>query len=105
MAATVAALKALHAKLGNVGVDKLLHGARREGIPGVNRRTIRDFLSTDAPAQLFRPLPESKGKTGSEAQAFRVQMDLIDFKSNKATWQGVEWSIVLVIIDVLSRRV
>ena len=105
MAATVARLKTLHAKLGNVGVDKLLHGARREGIPGVNRRTVQDYLSTDSSAQLFRPLPESKGKTGSEAQGFRVQMDLVDFKSNKATWQGVEWSVIIVIIDVLSRRV
>jgi len=105
MAATVARLKTLHAKLGNVGVDKLLHGARREGIPGVNRRTVQDYLSTDASAQLFRPLPESKGKTGSEAQGFRVQMDLVDFKSNKATWQGVQWSVILVIIDVMSRRV
>jgi len=105
MAATVERLKALHAKLGNVGVDKLLHAARKDGLAGVNRDTVRDYLSTDSSAQLFRPLPASKGRTGSEAQGFRVQMDLIDFKGNEATWQGADWSVILVIIDVLSRRV
>jgi len=105
MAATVARLKTLHAKLGNVGVDKLMHAARKEGLAGVNRDTVKDYLSTDSSAQLLRPLPESKGRTGSEAQGFRVQMDLIDFKGNQATWQGAEWSVILVVIDVMSRRV
>jgi len=104
MTATAVRLKALHAKLGNVGVEKLLHAARKDGL-AVTRDAVKDYLSADSSAQLFRPLPASKGKTGSEAQGFRVQMDLIDFKGVKATWQGVEWSVVLVIIDVLSRRV
>ena len=104
MAATVARLKELQKKVGDTGVDKLFRAAKKEGL-AVNRQLVKDFLSTDAPGQVFRPLPESKGKTGAEAQGFRLQADLIDFSRRKATWNGVSYSYVLVIIDVASRRV
>ena len=104
MAATVARLKELQKKIGDTGVDKLLRAAKKEGL-AVNRQLVKDFLSTDAPTQVFKPLPESKGKTGAEAQGFRLQADLIDYSRRKATWNGVSYSYVLVIIDVASRRV
>ena len=104
MAATVARLKELHAKVGNVGVDKLLHAAKKDNVPGVNRRIVQDFLSTDSAAQIFRPLPESKGKTASEGPGVRVQMDAVDYKTKKTTWQGSSYSIVLCLLDVASRQ-
>ena len=104
MAAVIRRLTELREKIGDTGIDKLLAAARRDGL-AVDRRMIRDFLSTGAPAQIHRPLPESKGKTGSEAQGFRVQADLIDFKRNPATFQGKTWTVILVIIDVQGRRV
>ena len=103
MAAVVARLKALHEKVGDVGVAKLLHAAKKEGL-AVNKQIVQDYLSTDAPAQIFKPLPHSQGKTGAEAQGWRVQADLIDYKTRKARWQGNEYSVVLCIIDVMSRR-
>ena len=104
MAATLARLKELREKVGNTGVDKLFRAAKKEGLP-VTRDLVKDYLSTDAPAQIFRKLPESQGKTGAEAQGFRLQADLIDYSRRKATWEGVSYSYVLVIIDVASRRV
>jgi len=68
-------LKELQERIGNVGVEKLYAAARRKGVPGITREAVRLFLSTDASKQLFKPLPESKGKTGAEDQQFRVQMD------------------------------
>ena len=105
MAATLARLKELHKKVGDVGVDKLWRAAKKDGLAGVNRETVRDYLSTDAPAQIFRKLPESKGKTGAEAQGFRLMADLIDYSRRKAKWNGAEWGYVLVLMDVASRRV
>ena len=67
MAATLARLKELHRKVGDVGVDKLWAAVKKEGLAGVNRQLVKDYLSTGAEAQIFRPLPESKGKTGAEA--------------------------------------
>ena len=104
MAATLARLKDLREKVGDVGVDKLFRAAKKDGLK-VTRDLVRDYLSTDAPAQIFRKLPESKGKTGAEAQGFRLQADLIDYKTRKATWNGTEYSVVLVVMDVASRRV
>ena len=103
MAATIARLKQLQEKVGDVGVDKLFRAAKKDGLK-VTRDLVKDYLSTDAPAQIFRKLPESKGKTGAEAQGFRLQADLIDYKSKKATWNGTEYSVVLLIMDVASRR-
>ncbi len=104
MAAVLARLKELHEKVGNVGVDKLLAAAKKEGL-AVNKRLVQTYQSTDASAQIFRPLPQSKGKTGSEEQGMRLQFDLIDQKARKVTYGGVEWSVILIIQDVFSRRV
>lgn len=104
MAATIARLKQLQEKVGNVGVDKLFRAAKKDGLK-VTRDLVKDYLSTDAPSQVFKKLPDSQGKTGAEAQGFRLQADLIDYSRRKATWEGVSYSYVLVIIDVASRRV
>ena len=104
MAATLARLKQLHDKVGDVGVDKLLRAAKKEEL-AVDRQLVKRYLSTDAPGQIFKPLPEARGQSGAEARGFRLQADLIDFKQKKAMWQGTEYSAILVIIDVASRRV
>ncbi len=105
MPTTSQQLKELQERIGNVGVDKLYAAARRKRIPGVTRETVRLFLATDAPKQLFKPLPESKGKTGAEAQQFRIQMDLIDMKysPSKVSARGPSYKNAIVLIDVMSR--
>ena len=104
MAATLARLQELQEKVGNTGVDKLFRAAKKDGLK-VTRDIVRDYLSTDAPAQIFRKLPESKGQAGAEAQGFRLQADLIDYSRRKATWNSVSYSFVLILMDVASRRV
>ena len=69
MAATIARLKQLQEKVGNVGVDKLFRAAKKDGLT-VTRDLVKDYLSTDAPSQIFKKLPDSQGKTGAEAQGF-----------------------------------
>ena len=98
-------LKEIQARIGSAGVDKLYAAARRKGIPGITRETVRLFLATAEEKQLFRPLPESKGKTGAEAQQFRVQMDLIDMKysPSKISARGPSYKNAIILIDVMSR--
>ena len=67
-------------KVGNVGVEKIFLEAKRRKVPGITREAVSLYLATDESKQLFKPLPKSKGKTASEAQQFRAQMDLIDMK-------------------------
>ena len=100
-------LKEIQNRIGNVGVDKLFAAAKKKGIPGVTRYTVRLFLATDSSKQLFKPLPESKGKTGAEDQQFRVQMDLIDMKysPSKINARGPSYKNALILVDVMSRRV
>lgn len=104
MAATLARIKELQAKVGDTGVDKLFGAAKKEGLK-VTRDPVKDFLSADAPAQIFKQMAESKGQTGAEAQGFRLQADLINFKTKKSKWEGTEYSVILVIMDVASGRV
>ena len=104
MAATLARLKKLQEKIGeSAGVEKLLRAARKEGLP-VTREIVKDYLSEDAPKQVFRPPPESAGKTMAEAQGWRLQADMVDMKTKKTKWNGVEYSAILVVVDVASRR-
>ena len=93
-------LRELAKKLGNPGADKLYTAARKRGI-AVTRNQIKQLLETKGSKQLFRPLPESKGKTGAEAPFTRLMMDLIEFRT--APSKGFKY--ILVLIDVFSREV
>ena len=73
-------LQAIQRKVGNVSIEKTFLEGRRRKVPGLTRKAVRLFLVTDESKQLFKPLPESKGKTADKSQQFKVQMDLIDMK-------------------------
>ena len=62
-------------------------------------------MATDEAQQIFKPLPASKGKTGSEARQFREQMDLIDMKNSPSRFRGKgpQFKYAILIIDVMSR--
>ena len=72
-------LAELAKELGTPGKDKLYKAAKKKGIP-VSKLEVRSFLAKKGEKQIFRPLPESKGKTGTEGPGFRAQMDIIDLK-------------------------
>ena len=93
-------LAELAKELGTPGKDKLYKAAKKKGIP-VSKLEVRSFLAKKREKQIFRPLPESKGKTGSEGPGFRAQMDIIDLKYSKSLGN----KNILVLIDVFSRRV
>ncbi len=93
-------LAELAKELGTPGKDKLYRAAKKKGIP-VSKLEVRSFLAKKGEKQIFRPLPESKGKTGAEGPGFRAQMDIIDLKYSKS--QGNK--NILVLIDVFSRRI
>ena len=101
------ALEETRLKTGNVGADKLHLEAKRRKEPGITREAVKLFLATDESKQLFKPLSASKGKTGAEAEAFRLQMDLIDLKNspNQIRGKGPAFKFILVLIDVMSRFV
>ena len=54
-------LRELAKKLGFPGQDKLYIAARKRGIPAT-RNQIKQLLETKGAKQLFRPLPQSKGR-------------------------------------------
>ena len=74
MSTLIDKLKTIQLKIGNVGVDKLYNEAKKQKVEGLSREAVKLFLSTNEAKQLFKPLPESKGKTASEGQQFRLQM-------------------------------
>ena len=86
-------------RLGTPGAAKLAQQAKREGVR-VSREEIRAFLATKGEKQIFRPLPESKGKSASESLDMRFQMDLIDLKYSASRGN----KNILVIINVYSRK-
>ena len=93
-------LAELAKELGTPGSAKLYRAARKRGIE-VSKLEVRSFLAKRGEKQIFRPLPESKGKTGAEAPGFRAQMDIIDLKYSKSLGN----KNILVVIDVFTRKV
>ena len=92
-------LAELAKELGTPGQAKLYKAARKKGI-NISKTEVRSFLAKKGEKQIFRPLPESKGKSAAEDPGFRAQMDLVDLKYSKS--QGN--STILVVIDVFSRK-
>jgi hypothetical protein len=82
------ALKEIQLKIGNTGIEKLHQEAKRRNVPGITKEAVKLFLATDESKQLFKPLPQSKGLSGAEAEGFRVQMDLIDMKYSPSRFRG-----------------
>ena len=100
-------LKEIQLKIGNAGIEKLYLEAKKQKVQGISKEAVRLYLATDEAKQILKPLPESKGKTGSEAQQFRVQMDLIDMKYSPSRFKGKgpQFKYAIVLIDVMSRFV
>ena len=84
-----------------VGVQGLLFAAKEANVAGVTREIVKNFLSTDSAAQIFKPPPPSKGASVSEGPGFRIQADLVDYKTKKTAG----FSVVLMLIDVFTRKV
>jgi transposase InsO family protein len=97
-------LRSLAKRLGNPGQDKLYLAARKRGIPAT-RNQIKQLLETKGARQVFRPLPQSKGQTGSEGLDVRWQMDLIEFRTAPSKVGRETYRCILVLIDVFSRQV
>jgi hypothetical protein len=87
-------------ELGTPGYAKLYRAAKQKGIE-VSKLEVRSFLAKKGSKQIFRALPESKGKTATEEPGFRAQMDLIDLKYSSS--QGNK--NILVVIDIFTRKV
>ena len=93
-----AQLEELAQKLGTPGGQKLYQGARKRGLR-VTKEQVRQFVRRQGQKQIFRPLPASAGKTASESEQMRAQMDLIDLKFS--TSKG--YKNVLAVINVWNR--
>ena len=88
MSTITARLKEIQREVGSVGIEKLYAEARKRKVPGISKEAVRLYLATDESKQLFKPLPESKGKTAAEAEGFRLQMDLIDSRNDPSRFRG-----------------
>ena len=58
-------LKELATELGTPGFQKLYKAARKRNID-ISKTEVKSFLAKQGQKQIFRPLPQSKGKTASE---------------------------------------
>ena len=93
-----AQLEELAQKLGVPGGQKLYLAARKRGL-AVTKQQVKDFVRKQGQKQIFRPLPPAAGKTASESEQMRAQMDLIDLSTSPS--KG--FSFILVVLNVWNR--
>jgi hypothetical protein len=72
--------------------------ARKRNI-AVTKQQVKDFVRKQGQKQIFRPLPPAAGKTASESEQMRAQMDLIDLSTSPS--KG--FSYILVVLNVWNR--
>ena len=93
-----AQLEELAQRLGVPGGQKLYLAARKRNI-AVTKQQVKDFVRKQGQKQIFRPLPPAAGKTASESEQMRAQMDLIDLTNSPS--RG--FSFILVVLNVWNR--
>jgi hypothetical protein len=93
-----AQLQELAQKLGVPGGQKLYAAARKRGL-AVTKDQVKQFIRRQGQKQIFRPLPVAAGKTASESEQMRAQMDLIDLKFSAS--RG--YKIILAVVNVWNR--
>jgi hypothetical protein len=93
-----AQLQELAQRLGVPGGQKLYTAARKRGL-AVTKKQVQEFVRKQGQKQIFRPLQAAAGKTASESEQMRAQMDLIDLSSSPS--RG--FSFVLVALNVWNR--
>jgi hypothetical protein len=93
-----AQLQELAQKLGVPGGQKLYAAARKRGL-AVTKDQVKQFVRRQGQKQIFRPLPVAAGKTASESEQMRAQMDLIDLKFSAS--RG--YKIILAVVNVWNR--
>jgi hypothetical protein len=93
-----AQLDELAQRLGVPGGQKLYTAARKRGL-AVTKEQVKQFVRRQGQKQIFRPLPVAAGKTASESEQMRAQMDLIDLKFSAS--RG--YKIILAVVNVWNR--
>jgi len=93
-----AQLEELAQRLGVPGGQKLYLAARKRNI-AVTKQQVKDFVRKQGQKQIFRPLPPAAGKTASESEQMRAQMDLIDLSTSPS--RG--FSFILVVLNIWNR--
>ena len=93
-----AELEELAQKLGVPGGQKLYTAARKRGL-AVTKKQVQEFVRKQGQKQIFRPLPPAAGKTASESEQMRAQMDLIDLSTSPSRGS----SFILVVLNVWNR--
>ena len=93
-----AELEELAQRLGVPGGQKLYTAARKRGL-AVTKKQVQEFVRKQGQKQIFRPLQAAAGKTASESEQMRAQMDLIDLSSSPS--RG--FSFILVALNVWNR--
>jgi hypothetical protein len=93
-----AELEELAQKLGVPGGQKLYTAARKRGL-AVTKKQVQDFVRKQGQKQIFRPLPPAAGKTASESEQMRAQMDLVDLSTSPSKGN----SFILVVLNVWNR--
>ena len=93
-----AELEELAQKLGVPGGQKLYTAARKRGL-AVTKKQVKEFVRKQGQKQIFRPLPPAAGKTASESEQMRAQMDLVDLSTSPSRGN----TFILVVLNVWNR--
>ena len=93
-----AELEELAQKLGVPGGQKLYTAARKRGL-AVTKKQVQEFVRKQGQKQIFRPLPPAAGKTASESEQMRAQMDMVDLSTSPSRGS----SFILVVLNVWNR--
>ena len=89
-------VKDLYDELGMPGQQKLFLEVRKRKIP-VSRTQVNEFVQRQAERQVFtQPLPRSEGKTASEDENSRFQIDVVNFRGDL---------MALFLVNVFTRKV
>ncbi|CAB3994841.1 uncharacterized transposon-derived [Paramuricea clavata] len=88
---------------GYMSMEKLYRDAKKEGVEGVTRKNVKEWLETQNTYIVHKPIQThfKTQRTYVDGLAQQIQMDLVDMQEFSHANQGNRW--ILTVIEILSR--
>ncbi|CAB4013371.1 uncharacterized transposon-derived [Paramuricea clavata] len=88
---------------GYISMEKLYRDAIEEGVEGVTRKNVKEWLQTQQTYIVHKPIRKhfKTQRTDVDGLAQQIQMDLVDMQAYSHANKGNKW--ILTVIEILSR--
>jgi hypothetical protein len=91
---------------GYMSMEKLYQKAKKEGVPGVSRKNVKEWLQTQKTYIIHKPSRKhyKPQRTFVDGLAQQIQMDLVDMSKFSHKNKGNRWILTVIEVQGVSKK-